>query len=136
MASLTADIAGLIDAFGEDSAILIGHDWGSPICWNTASFYLERVSAIGILSVPYHRRRTSLKRNCGAASTVTTSSTSSTFRPKASRKPSWNLTYGLRCAGFTSPCPVTILCRIAGSTARRAHAYSTRSSTPPPFPTG
>ncbi len=48
MASLTADIAGLIDAFGEDSAILIGHDWGSPICWNTASFYPERVSAIGI----------------------------------------------------------------------------------------
>jgi pimeloyl-ACP methyl ester carboxylesterase len=56
MASLTADIAGLIDAFGEDSAILIGHDWGSPICWNTASFYPERVSAIGILSVPHHRR--------------------------------------------------------------------------------
>lgn len=56
MESLTADIAGLIDTLGEDTAILIGHDWGSPICWNTATFYPERVSAIGILSVPYHRR--------------------------------------------------------------------------------
>ena len=27
---LTADVVGLIDAFGEKTAILIGHDWGPP----------------------------------------------------------------------------------------------------------
>lgn len=56
MASLTGDVVGIIDAFGAETAILIGHDWGAPICWNTATFYPERVSAIANLSVPYHRR--------------------------------------------------------------------------------
>lgn len=56
MSSLAGDIAGVIDAFGEATAILIGHDWGAPICWNTATLYPERVSAIANLSVPYHRR--------------------------------------------------------------------------------
>ena len=34
MISLTNDVVGLIDALGADQAILIGHDWGAPICWN------------------------------------------------------------------------------------------------------
>lgn len=56
MATLTADVIGIIDGFGEKSAILIGHDWGAPICWNTAALYPDRVSAIAALSVPYGRR--------------------------------------------------------------------------------
>lgn len=56
MKSLTADVVGLIDALGEDQAILIGHDWGAPICWNTAALYPERVSAVAGLSVPYRKR--------------------------------------------------------------------------------
>jgi hypothetical protein len=36
MATMMADVIGLMDAVGEDRAILIGHDWGAPICWNTA----------------------------------------------------------------------------------------------------
>ena len=32
---LTADVVGLIDAFGEKTAILIGHDWGAGIAWNS-----------------------------------------------------------------------------------------------------
>ena len=30
MISLTNDVVGLIDALGEDRAILFGHDWGAP----------------------------------------------------------------------------------------------------------
>ena len=56
MIELTADIVGLIDALGEEKAILVGHDWGAPICWNTAALHPDRVSAVVGLSVPYWRR--------------------------------------------------------------------------------
>jgi len=56
MASMMADVIGLIDAFSEDTAILIGHDWGAPICWNTAALHPDRVSAVAGLSVPYFKR--------------------------------------------------------------------------------
>jgi pimeloyl-ACP methyl ester carboxylesterase len=56
MASLMADVIGVIDAFGERDAILVGHDWGAPICWNTAALHADRVSAVAGLSVPYRGR--------------------------------------------------------------------------------
>jgi pimeloyl-ACP methyl ester carboxylesterase len=56
MAALMADVIGLIDAFGEEKAILMGHDWGSPIVCNTAALYPERVAAVAALSVPYRKR--------------------------------------------------------------------------------
>lgn len=56
MATLMADVVGLIDAFGEDQAILMGHDWGSPIVWNTAALFPDRVAAVAGLSVPYRKR--------------------------------------------------------------------------------
>jgi pimeloyl-ACP methyl ester carboxylesterase len=54
--ALCADIAGLITALGEEQAILIGHDWGAPIVWNTALFHSEKVRAVAALSVPYPGR--------------------------------------------------------------------------------
>jgi len=56
MASLMADVLGVIDAFGEQTAILVGHDWGAPICRNTAALHADRVAAVAGLSVPYRRR--------------------------------------------------------------------------------
>jgi pimeloyl-ACP methyl ester carboxylesterase len=56
MIELTADVVGLIDALREEKAILVGHDWGAPICWNTAVLHPERVSAVVGLSVPYFQR--------------------------------------------------------------------------------
>ena len=56
MADHMADIVGLIDAFAEEKAILIGHDWGAPIVWNTAVLCKDRVSAVAGLSVPYRKR--------------------------------------------------------------------------------
>jgi pimeloyl-ACP methyl ester carboxylesterase len=53
---LCADIAGLIAALGETQAILVGHDWGAPIVWNTALFHPEKVRAVVGLSVPYMGR--------------------------------------------------------------------------------
>lgn len=56
MATIMADVTGLIDAFGEDQAILVGHDWGAPIVWNTAALHPDRVKAVAGLSVPYRKR--------------------------------------------------------------------------------
>ena len=56
MATMMADVVGLIDTMGEDQAILIGHDWGAPICWNTATLHPERVAAVAGLSVPHRKR--------------------------------------------------------------------------------
>lgn len=56
MATMMADVVGLIDAMGEDRAILVGHDWGAPICWNTAALHPARVAAVAGLSVPYRQR--------------------------------------------------------------------------------
>jgi pimeloyl-ACP methyl ester carboxylesterase len=53
---MCADIAGLVTALGETRAILIGHDWGAPIVWNTALFHPKKVSAVAGLSVPHTGR--------------------------------------------------------------------------------
>jgi pimeloyl-ACP methyl ester carboxylesterase len=56
MTNMMADVIGIIDALGEDSAILVGHDWGAPIGWNTAALHADRVSAVAALSVPNRKR--------------------------------------------------------------------------------
>src|SRR5215471_11597134 len=53
---MCADIAGLIEGLGEREAILIGHDWGAPIVWNTSLFHPQKVRAVAGLSVPFTGR--------------------------------------------------------------------------------
>mgnify|MGYP001274702511 FL=1 len=50
------DILDIISFFKKDKAILIGHDWGAPICWTTAAYHKEKVSGVIGLSVPFTRR--------------------------------------------------------------------------------
>ena len=33
---LAGDVLGVIDAYGEDKAIVVGHDWGAPVAWTFA----------------------------------------------------------------------------------------------------
>lgn len=56
MESLIGDVLGLIDHFAEERAVLIGHDWGARIVWNTAALNPDRVRAVAALSVPYAPR--------------------------------------------------------------------------------
>ena len=49
---LASDAAAVIDAMG-GSAIVVGHDWGAPIAWQTARLHADKVSAVAGLSVPY-----------------------------------------------------------------------------------
>jgi pimeloyl-ACP methyl ester carboxylesterase len=53
--ALTSDIAGLLDsevAGGAERAVVIGHDWGSPVMTNFALFHPDRVRAVVAMSVP------------------------------------------------------------------------------------
>jgi pimeloyl-ACP methyl ester carboxylesterase len=45
MENMIGDVLGLIDHFGEKQAVLIGHDWGAPIVWNTTALHPEQVRA-------------------------------------------------------------------------------------------
>lgn len=50
---LAGDVAAVIDALGDGTAIVVGHDWGAPIAWNTARLHPGQVRAVAGLSVPY-----------------------------------------------------------------------------------
>jgi pimeloyl-ACP methyl ester carboxylesterase len=50
---LVGDIVGLLDALGEDTAVIAGHDWGAPVAWNSALLRPDRFRAVIGLSVPY-----------------------------------------------------------------------------------
>jgi len=52
----TADAAGILDALGEQSAVVVGHDWGAPMAWHCALLYPERFRAVVGMSVPYTPR--------------------------------------------------------------------------------
>ena len=50
------DILDIIKFFEHEKSILIGHDWGAPISWNTAALFPDKVKAVIGLSVPYYGR--------------------------------------------------------------------------------
>ena len=54
MERMVSDVAGVIETLSPGApAIVLGHDWGAPIVWNTALIRPDRVRAVGALSVPY-----------------------------------------------------------------------------------
>ncbi|HEX5677246.1 MAG TPA: alpha/beta hydrolase [Alcanivorax sp.] len=50
---LVADVMGILDAFGAERAVVIGHDWGCALAWQVARGEPGRVRAVAGLSVPY-----------------------------------------------------------------------------------
>ena len=67
---LTADVVGVLDACGEDAAVVVGHDWGAIVAWNCALLHPRRFRALVAMSVPYGGRAkeppiTTWKRNFG-----------------------------------------------------------------------
>ena len=49
---LVGDIVGLVSALGESQAVVVGHDWGSPVAWNCALLRPDIFRAVASLSVP------------------------------------------------------------------------------------
>jgi pimeloyl-ACP methyl ester carboxylesterase len=54
---LVGDMVGLLDALGEPTAVIAGHDWGAPVAWHAALLRPDRFRAVIGLSVPYSPRR-------------------------------------------------------------------------------
>ena len=54
--NLVGDIVGLVNSLGVESAVIVGHDWGAPVAWNSALLRPDIFRAIALLSVPYSPR--------------------------------------------------------------------------------
>jgi pimeloyl-ACP methyl ester carboxylesterase len=54
---LVGDMVGLLDALGEQDAVIAGHDWGAPVAWHAALLRPDRFRGVVALSVPYRPRR-------------------------------------------------------------------------------
>lgn len=50
---LVSDVAGLVDAFGRESAHIVGHDWGGLVAWQTAIDRPGVVDRLAVLNAPH-----------------------------------------------------------------------------------
>lgn len=53
---MVSDIAGVIAAYGEKSAVVVGHDWGAPVAWTFAWLHPELCRGVVGISVPFAGR--------------------------------------------------------------------------------
>ncbi|MDJ0916740.1 MAG: alpha/beta hydrolase [Woeseiaceae bacterium] len=53
---LIADINGLLDALGLESARFVGHDWGAILLWQYALMNSDRVDEMVVLNIPFYPR--------------------------------------------------------------------------------
>ncbi len=53
---LTGDLCALLDHFGYDDAVFMGHDWGANVVWGLALLHPGRVKKIINLALPYQVR--------------------------------------------------------------------------------
>ncbi|HUZ41882.1 MAG TPA: alpha/beta fold hydrolase [Acidimicrobiales bacterium] len=51
LSKVIGDVAGVMDAFGIESAAVVGHDWGAALAWLLAIFMPERVERLVAVSV-------------------------------------------------------------------------------------
>jgi pimeloyl-ACP methyl ester carboxylesterase len=56
MVTMVGDIVGAVSALGEESAFIVGHDWGSPITANSCLLRPDVFRGMALLSVPYSAR--------------------------------------------------------------------------------
>jgi pimeloyl-ACP methyl ester carboxylesterase len=61
---LAADVVGLVEAAGCETASLVAHDWGAGVAWWTAAKFPERIKRIVIINAPHWQVfREHLRRN-------------------------------------------------------------------------
>jgi pimeloyl-ACP methyl ester carboxylesterase len=53
MPLLLADVAAVIRHFGQEKAIVVGHDWGGAVSWQFAFNYPQMVDKLVILNLPH-----------------------------------------------------------------------------------
>jgi pimeloyl-ACP methyl ester carboxylesterase len=52
-ANAVADVTGVLDALGIQTAHVVGHDWGAAVAWLMAMLHPDRVIRMVIISVPH-----------------------------------------------------------------------------------
>ncbi len=55
MPLLCSDVVALIEHLGEESAMILGHDWGGMIAWAMGMFEPSRTSRVMVVNVPHPR---------------------------------------------------------------------------------
>jgi pimeloyl-ACP methyl ester carboxylesterase len=53
---LSGDLVALLDHYGYEEAIFVGHDWGAMVVWGLTLLHPSRVSKVINLSIPYQER--------------------------------------------------------------------------------
>ena len=53
MLHVVGDLVALVQALGEQQAVVVGHDWGAPAAWHAALLRPDVFRAVAGLSVPY-----------------------------------------------------------------------------------
>jgi pimeloyl-ACP methyl ester carboxylesterase len=71
LATLSADVAGMVRALGEHDAMIAGHGWGGVLAWTTSVLHRQRVRRLAVLGAAHPltlRRETFLhpQRQAGA----------------------------------------------------------------------
>ncbi len=51
--TLTADVMALIRAFGEEKAVIVGHDWGGGVAWAFAAHYPQATERLVVMNCPH-----------------------------------------------------------------------------------
>lgn len=57
MRLLVADVAAVVHHFGEEKAVIVGHDWGGVVAWNFAFANPHMVDKLIILNLPHPNGR-------------------------------------------------------------------------------
>jgi epoxide hydrolase A/B len=53
---LSGDLVALLDHYGYEDAIFVGHDWGAAVVWGLTLLHPDRVNAVINLALPYQER--------------------------------------------------------------------------------
>ena len=106
MTALVGDVVAVIDDLGVEQAVVVGHDWGAPIAWNTALLRPERVSGWPGCRFPTTHVSTFGPWPLCGPGPATRSSTSTTSRPRAWPRPRSRPIWPAGSVASTSPRPV------------------------------
>ncbi|MEU5045040.1 alpha/beta hydrolase [Streptomyces griseorubiginosus] len=108
MLDLVEDNVAVVRALGEESAVIVGHDWGSSIAAVSALLHPGVFRAVGLLSVPYAPPGGPRPPMSWARSAAPTrSSTSPTSRSPAAPRRRSSPTSGAGSQASTRLCPAT-----------------------------
>src|SRR5690349_22369163 len=55
LSEIGEDAIRLLDALGEEPAVLVGHDWGAAVTYRAATLAPERIRAVCAVAIPHPR---------------------------------------------------------------------------------